>query len=86
MSVKTTGNRTMYELIRTNDVVLLSFATSLLKDAGIHCLTADESISVLEGSIPSFQRRLLVTQDEAQSARDILTDAGLEAELRQDSQ
>lgn len=72
----------MHELIRTNDVVLLSFATSLLKDAGIHCMVADESISVLEGSIALFQRRLLVADDEGNEARALLIDAGLEAELR----
>lgn len=72
----------MHELIRTNDVVLLSFATSLLKDAGIHFLVADESISVLEGSIPMFQRRLLVAEDQADQARALIKDAGLEAELR----
>lgn len=72
----------MLELIRTNDVVLLSFATSLMKDAGIHCMVADESISVLEGSIPMIQRRLLVLGEDAQEARRLLVDAGLEAELR----
>lgn len=72
----------MQELIRTNDVVLLSFATSLMKDAGIHCMVADESISVLEGSIPMIQKRFLVTSDDADEARALLIDAGLEAELR----
>jgi hypothetical protein len=72
----------MQELIRTNDVVLLSFATSLMKDAGIHCMVADESISVLEGSIPMIQKRFLVTPDDADEARALLIDAGLEAELR----
>lgn len=38
----------MRELIRTNDAVLLSFAESLMKDAGIHCLIADQAMSILE--------------------------------------
>jgi hypothetical protein len=72
----------MQELIRTNDVVILSLAESLMKDAGIHCMIADQSMSVLEGSLGLLQRRLLVEDDRADEARQILKDAGLEAELR----
>ncbi|MBB4348498.1 hypothetical protein D3C87_1823270 [compost metagenome] len=72
----------MIELIRTNDVVTLSLAESLMKDAGIHCLVADQSMSVLEGSLGLLQRRLLVEESRSQEARTILTDAGLETELR----
>ncbi len=72
----------MIELIRTNDVVTLSLAESLMKDAGIHCLVADQSMSVLEGSLGLLQRRLLVEEGRSDEARDILRDAGLEAELR----
>lgn len=72
----------MIELIRTNDVVTLSLAESLMKDAGIHCLIADQSMSVLEGSLGLLQRRLLVEEGRSQEARNILRDAGLEAELR----
>lgn len=72
----------MIELIRTNDAVLLSFAESLMKDAGIHCLIADEGMSILEGSLGMLPRRLLVEADREDDARRILTDAGLGAELR----
>ena len=72
----------MIELIRTNDVVTLSLAESLMKDAGIHCMVADRSMSVLEGSLGLLQRRLLVEEGRADEARRILRDAGLEAELR----
>ena len=72
----------MIELIRTNDVVTLSLAESLMKDAGIHCLIADQSMSVLEDSLGLLQRRLLVEEGRSQEARTILRDAGLEAELR----
>ncbi len=73
----------MKELIRTNDVVLLSFAESLMKDAGIACLIADQDMSILEGSLGLLPRRFLVADDEAEDARRILIDAGLEAELRE---
>ncbi|MDX3925602.1 MAG: DUF2007 domain-containing protein [Shinella sp.] len=72
----------MIELIRTNDAVLLSFAESLMKEAGIHCLIADQGMSVLEGSLGMLQRRFLVEEDRASEARRILEDAGLAAELR----
>lgn len=72
----------MIELIRANDAVLLSFAESLMKDAGIHCLIADQGMSILEGSLGMLPRRLLVDADREDEARRILRDAGLGAELR----
>ena len=72
----------MHELIRTNDPVLLSFAESLMKDAGIHCLVADQAMSVLEGSLGMLPRRFLVEEERADLARRILIDAGLGDELR----
>jgi hypothetical protein len=72
----------MIELIRTNDVVTLSVAESLMKDAGIHCLVADQSMSVMEGSLGLLQRRFLVEEERADEARGILRDAGLGEELR----
>ncbi len=72
----------MLELIRTNDPVLLSFAQSLMRDAGIHCLIADEGMSILEGSLGMLPRRFLVEAERADEARAILKDAGLAGELR----
>lgn len=72
----------MKELIRTNDVVLLSFAESLMRDAGIPCMVADQSMSVLEGSLGLLAKRLLVGEDFADQARRLFIDAGLENELR----
>ena len=72
----------MHEIIRTNDVVLLSFAESLMRDAGIRSMVADQAMSIMEGSIGMLPRRLLVESDRSDEARRILTDAGLGAELR----
>ncbi|MGY5778786.1 putative signal transducing protein [Rhizobium sp. LEGMi135b] len=72
----------MHELIRTNDPILLSFAESLMKDAGIHCLVADQAMSILEGSLGMLPRRFLVEEERADQARRILIDAGLGDELR----
>lgn len=74
----------MHELIRTNDPVTLSFAESLMKEAGIRCMIADEAMSILEGSLGMLPRRFLVEDDRATEARRILVDAGLADELRDD--
>jgi hypothetical protein len=72
----------MEELVRTNDPVLISFLESLMRDAGIVFLVADNSMSILDGSIGAIPRRFLVEQDKVDMARRIIADAGLEAELR----
>lgn len=68
--------------MRTNDPVALSFAESLMKDAGIFAMIADQGMSVLEGSLGIIPRRLLVDGDRVDEARRLLVDAGLGAELR----
>lgn len=72
----------MVELLRTNDLVLIGFAGSLLEVADVPHLVADNHMGALEGSIGAFPRRLLVPDDHARQARRILTDAGLAHELR----
>ncbi len=72
----------MEELIRTNDLVLISFIEALLKDADIGYLVADQAMSALEGMVGAFPRRILVDADEAVRARRLVTDAGLGHELR----
>jgi hypothetical protein len=72
----------MHELIRTNDLVVLSAAEALLRGTGIEPFIADSHMSVLEGSLGLLPRRLMVTDDDAPRARRLLTDAGLGAELR----
>ena len=72
----------MKELVRTNDAVLISFVESLLRDAGIGCLVADQNMSVLDGSIGILPRRIMVADDEVEEARRILVDAGVGSEMR----
>lgn len=59
----------METLLSTNDPVRLSFAVSLLEAAGIGHLVADQHMSVLEGSIGVFPRRLMVLADDVAAAR-----------------
>jgi len=73
----------MKELIRTNDAVVISFVESLLKDAGINCLVADQNMSVLDGSIGILPRRVMVLDEDMPAARRILADAGIANEIRE---
>jgi len=69
------------ELLRTNDIVLISFVEALLSDARIEHLVVDQNMSVLEGSIGILPRRVLVDRDRIGEARQMLREAGVEAEL-----
>jgi len=44
----------------------------------------DQNMSVLEGSIGIFPRRILVGDDEFEAARRLLKDAGFASELSRD--
>jgi len=72
----------MNELIRTNDLALISFVEALLKEAGLAYLVADAHMSVLDGSIGALPRRILVESDKEAAARRLLADADLALELR----
>ncbi len=74
----------MRELVRTNDAVLISAIEALLNGARIKHMVVDQNMSVLEGSIGIFPRRILVGDDEVQVARRLLEDAGFGNELRPD--
>ena len=67
----------MKELLRTNDLVLISAVEALLAGAKIHCMVADGNMSALEGSIGALPRRVLVPNEVLDQARRLLSDAGL---------
>ena len=75
----------MKEILRTNDIVLVSAVEALLSGAGIPHLVLDGNMSVLEGSLGILPRRILVQDDYSRSARRLLEDAGLARELRPDA-
>jgi hypothetical protein len=72
------------ELVRTNDAVVISAIEALLKGADIGHMVVDQNMSVLEGSIGIFPRRILVGDDEFDAAQKLLAEAGLANELRRD--
>ncbi|MXN63836.1 DUF2007 domain-containing protein [Stappia sp. GBMRC 2046] len=76
----------MEELIRTNDMVLISFIEALLDEARIEHMVLDTNMSVLEGSLGVLPRRVLVDAERMNQARRVLRDAGLGAEIDPTSQ
>jgi hypothetical protein len=72
----------MTELIRTNNLALISFVEALLKEAGVGYLIADAHASAMDGSIGALPRRILVDATRESEARRLLADADLGAELR----
>ena len=74
----------MRELVRTNDLVLVSAVGALLDGANIHHLGLDQNMSIIEGSLGVLPRRILVHDDDIWQARQLLADAGLAHELRAD--
>ena len=74
----------MKELVRTNDIVLVSAVGALLDGADIDHLVLDQNMSIIEGSLGILPRRILVHEDDNLQARRLLTEAGLAHELRAD--
>ena len=68
----------MVELLRTNDVVMLSWLTALLRDSGIEAVVLDTHMSVFEGSIGAIPRRVMVVSEDIDEARKLLDEAGIE--------
>ena len=62
----------MIEILRTNDPVKLSYAMTLLSEAGCDPFQADQYTSSIEGSIGAIPRRILVPADREQLARETL--------------
>ena len=74
--VRSSGER-VEELLRTNDLVLLSWVEALLADAGIRTYLLDSHTSIVEGSIAALQRRLMVDNADAAAARKIAKEANI---------
>ena len=71
----------MHQLVRTNDLVLLSRIESLLTGENIPYLVADNLMSAREGSVGFLPRRVLVRLEDQRRARILLMDFGLGEEL-----
>ena len=67
--------RPMKELLRTNNVVRLSWAQALLADAGIDSIVLDHHTSLVEGSIGAIPRRLMVAERDHRRAGALIAEA-----------
>lgn len=64
----------MKELLRSTDMTVIAFATALLRGEDIDCFEMDVNMSVLEGGIGIFPRRLMVRPDDYDAALRVMRD------------
>jgi hypothetical protein len=62
----------MKELLKSNDLVLISYVTHLLAEHGIEAVVFDEHMSAVEGSIGALPRRVMVEDENFERSRDLL--------------
>ncbi len=64
----------MKELLRSTDPTVMAFASALLEGEDIDCFQMDVNMSILEGGIGIFPRRLLVHEDDYDAALTVMID------------
>ena len=70
----------MKHLLSTTDPTVMAFAKALLQGEDIDCFELDVNMSLLEGGIGIFPRRLMVHEEDYFPARQTLMDNGIEVE------
>ena len=65
----------MIELIRTNDIVLISWLTARLESLNIDMVIFDGHASVMDGSISAIPRRIMVLEEDLAQAQELLVEA-----------
>ncbi|MFN4089658.1 MAG: DUF2007 domain-containing protein [Alphaproteobacteria bacterium] len=65
----------MRELVRSNDVVFLSWLIAAMRAEGIEAVVLDAHTSIVEGSIGAIPRRVMVVEEDYRRARSLLDDA-----------
>lgn len=71
----------MVEILRTNDLVLISVVESILKAERVAYFVADQNMAAAEGSLGFLPRRILVDAGQKERARRLIVEAGLGKEL-----
>ncbi|MDC0658438.1 DUF2007 domain-containing protein [Leisingera sp. SS27] len=64
----------MKELLRSTDPTIMAFASALLEGEDIDCFQMDVNMSILEGRIGIFPRRLMVHEDDYDDAVIVMRD------------
>ena len=72
----------MVEILRTNDLVLISVIESILTAERVVYFVADQNMAAVEGSLGFLPRRIMVGAHDAARARRVIAEAGLAGELR----
>ena len=62
----------MKEVLRSNNLVLLSWIQSVLNEANIKVFVMDGQMSVLEGSAAAIPRRVMVSEEDYRAAIKVL--------------
>ena len=65
----------MREVLRSTDLVHLSWARATLEAHGIDVLILDEHVSGIEGGINAFPRRMMVSDEAFERAKALLKHA-----------
>ena len=65
----------MKELLRSNNLVEISYVTSMLKSEGIGVHILDNNMSIIEGSGIAIPRRLMVSETDFILAKNLLEEA-----------
>jgi len=64
----------MKELLRSTDPTIIAFASALLQGEDIDCFQMDVNMSILEGGIGIFPRRMMVRADDYDRAARVMRD------------
>lgn len=68
----------MKQLLKTTDPTLIAFSKALLQGEDIDCFEFDVNMSIMEGSIGIFPRRVMVADADYARAVRTLEDNGID--------
>jgi hypothetical protein len=69
----------MRVVLKTNNPVLLSYASHVLEESGITAMVFDTHASIMDGSMAMVPRRLMVEDEDFSRAEKLLREAVPEA-------
>ncbi len=72
-------NAVMRAVLKSNNPVVLSYASHVLEEAGIEALIFDTHASIMDGSMAMVPRRLMVADEDFHRAEKLLRAAVPEA-------
>ena len=62
----------MKEVLRTNDLIIISLIKSVFKAAGIKNQILDTHTSIIEGSILAIEKRIMVSDHDFQQSQKLI--------------